>query len=72
MTMRYDVMSHADERRSAPRSRAMSGSATTIIVEFSGTSRLPSAIANTNAGMRGIKRMTGAAPAPGGGHLSPA
>src|SRR5258708_2106998 len=52
IAMRYDVTSHARVTRSAPRSRPMSGSATTIIVEFRGTSRLPSATARTNAGMR--------------------
>ncbi len=56
IAMRYEVMSQASVTRSAPRSRPMSGSATTIIVEFSGTSRLPSATAKTNAGIRGIRR----------------
>ncbi len=59
ITMRYEVMSQAAASRSAPRSREMSGSATTIIVEFRGTSRLPSATASTNAGMRGIKPSAG-------------
>src|SRR5438445_7755163 len=44
MAMRYVVMSHDADARSEPASRAVAGSATTSIVEFSGTSAFPSAI----------------------------
>ena len=43
IAMRYDVTIHDVSATSTPRSRATCGSATTIIVEFSGTRRLPSA-----------------------------
>ena len=57
IAMRYDVTSQASVTGSAPRSRPMSGSATTIIVEFSGTRRLPRATAKTKAGTRGARTM---------------
>ena len=55
--MRYEVMSQAEEAASAPRSRAMSGRATTIIVELSGTRRFPRAIATTNAGTLAVEEV---------------
>src|SRR6267143_3153486 len=43
IAIRYEVTIHDVSPTSTPRSRATCGRATTIIVEFSGTSRLPSA-----------------------------
>src|SRR5438045_9657025 len=44
IAMRYVVMSHDAAARSTPASRAIAGRATTSMVEFRGTSALPSAM----------------------------
>ncbi len=54
IAMRYVVMSHDAAATSVPASRVMAGSATTSIVELSGTSALPIATDRISFGSREV------------------